>query len=164
MGNRAVITNDPNLAPESVGVYLHYYGGRDSVAAFLKYCELAGYRPLTGKTSYGWAALTTVIGNFMNNVNAQAGTSVGVETLANLDCDNGNNGIYVVKGWKIVGRKNIRDGFKEQKGYAMNDMLLKINAAQPKNMNDMLLKINAAQPKKERERMRDVLIAFFCKR
>ena len=36
MGNRAVITT----RSKDIGVYLHWNGGRDSVEAFLKYCEL----------------------------------------------------------------------------------------------------------------------------
>jgi hypothetical protein len=36
MGNRAVITDNK----QRIGIYLHWNGGRDSVEAFLKYCEL----------------------------------------------------------------------------------------------------------------------------
>ena len=59
MGNRAVITNKPNkgeIWEENIGIYLHWNGGRDSVEAFLKYCELRGFRA-TNRDNYGWARL-----------------------------------------------------------------------------------------------------------
>ncbi len=40
MGNRAVITTED----KQMGVYLHWNGGRDSVEAFLDYCDLQGFR------------------------------------------------------------------------------------------------------------------------
>ena len=46
MGNRAVITTQEYITnPDAIGVYLHWNGGRDSVEAFLKYCDLRGFRP-----------------------------------------------------------------------------------------------------------------------
>lgn len=49
MGNRAIITTKKR----DLGVYLHWNGGRDSVGAFLEYCELRGFRAPDGDT-YGW--------------------------------------------------------------------------------------------------------------
>ena len=75
MGNRAVITvgNERGYYnPHGIGMYLHWNGGRDSVQAFLKYCELHGYRA-PSEDSYGWAALCMVIGNFFGG-----GTSVDI--------------------------------------------------------------------------------------
>lgn len=43
MGNRAVITTSKSTDIKNstdIGIYLHWNGGRDSVQAFLKYCEL----------------------------------------------------------------------------------------------------------------------------
>ena len=55
MGNRAVITTQEYLTnPDTIGVYLHWNGGRDSVQAFLLYCKLKGYRP-PETDCYGWA-------------------------------------------------------------------------------------------------------------
>lgn len=59
-GNRAVITTED----KRIGVYIHWNGGRDSVEAFLKYCELKGYRK-PEEDCYGWARLCQVIGNFL---------------------------------------------------------------------------------------------------
>ena len=60
MGNRAIITTKKR----DLGVYLHWNGGRDSVGAFLEYCELRGFRAPDSDT-YGWARLCQVICNYM---------------------------------------------------------------------------------------------------
>lgn len=60
MGNRAVITTED----KKLGIYLHWNGGRDSVEAFLRYCDLRGFRP-PNSDEYGWARLCQVIANFM---------------------------------------------------------------------------------------------------
>lgn len=92
MGNRAVITTKENWRNGGVGIYLHWNGGRDSVEAFLKYCELKGFRS-PSSDSYGMARLCQVIGNFFGG-----GLSVGIDTLWHLDCDNFDNGVYIIDG------------------------------------------------------------------
>ena len=47
MGNRCVITTREDFDNDGIGIYLHWNGGRDSVEAFLKYCELKQYRSVT---------------------------------------------------------------------------------------------------------------------
>lgn len=123
MGNRAVITTEKNFENNGVGVYLHWNGGYDSVSAFLKYCELKGYRS-PDKDNYGWARLCQVIGNFFGG-----STSVGIDTVDKLDCDNYDNGVYIIKGWEIVDRKHKRHA--EQMNYDMEDMLMAIDEAMP---------------------------------
>lgn len=123
MGNRAVITTRDNWRNGGIGVYLHWNGGRDSVEAFLKYCEMRGFRP-PEKDNYGWASLTQVISNFFGN-----GMSVGVDTLWHLDCDNYDNGVYIIEDWKIVDRVYMRGG--EQDKYDLNGMLIAIDEYQP---------------------------------
>lgn len=118
MGNRAVITNDMN----GTGIYLHWNGGRDSVEAFLKYCELRGFRA----DDYGLARLAQVIGNFFGG-----GLSIGIGPTKSLDTDNGDNGTYIIKGWKIIGRKFFEG--TEQNEYDINEMLQSIDEAQPKS-------------------------------
>ena len=124
MGNRAVITTKENFDNNGVGIYLHWNGGYDSVSAFLKYCELKGHRS-PDTDCYGWARLCQVIGNFFGGT-----TSVGIDTVDKLDCDNWDNGVYIIEGWKIVDRKFF-DGV-EQQNYDMDDMLRDIDKAQPK--------------------------------
>lgn len=92
MGNRAVITTQD----KDLGVYLHWNGGRDSVEAFLLYCKLKGYR-CPEDDSYGWARLCQVIGNFFGGI-----YSVGIDRYDRLDTDNGDNGTYIIKDWRIV--------------------------------------------------------------
>ncbi len=123
MGNRAVITT-----PErELGVYLHWNGGRDSVEAFLKYCELRGFRaPDTDE--YGWARLCQVIANYMG----ANGLSVGISRYTTDErMDPGDNGIYVIRGWEIVERVYPWEGFVEQDDYPLDEMLHEIDAAQP---------------------------------
>ena len=126
MGNRVVITTSKSTDIKNstdIGIYLHWNGGRDSVQAFLKYCELKGYRS-PEKDNYGWARLCQVIGNFFGGE-----LSIGIDSCCSLDCDNWDNGVYIIEDWKIVGRKYF-DGI-EQDNYNLKDMLFDINEAQP---------------------------------
>lgn len=125
MGNRAVITT-----PErELGVYLHWNGGRDSVEAFLKYCDLRGFRA-PDADEYGWARLCQVIANFMG----AGGLSVGISPYTTDEQENpGDNGIYVIRGWDIVERVYPWEGFEEQDDYPLDGMLREIDSAQPKD-------------------------------
>lgn len=120
MGNRAIIKAEGG----HIGLYLHWNGGRDSVEAFLKYCELRGFRS-PEVDGYGWARLAQVIGNFFGG-----GLSLGiVETGSDEDGKFCDNGAYVIRDWKIIGRENF-DG-REQNEYDLMDMLQSIDEAQP---------------------------------
>lgn len=126
MGNRAVITTSKSLSVKEssdIGVYLHWNGGRDSIEGFLLYCKLKGYRA-PEHDSYGWARLCQVIGNFFGGE-----LSVGIDKCCRLDCDNGDNGTYIIEGWEIVGRKYDRYG--EQRNYDLLDFVRAVNEAQP---------------------------------
>jgi len=125
MGNRCVITTacDDAMTSENFGVYLHWNGGRDSVEAFLAYCKLKGYRS-PDSDCYGWARLCQVVGNYFGGE-----TSVGFELCTCLDCDNWDNGVYIIEGWEIVDRQYIKRG--EQHGHNLRSMLTEINQYQP---------------------------------
>ena len=126
MGNRAVITASKSRdvqKSQDIGVYVHLNGGRDSVEAFLKYCELKKYRS-PSDDNYGWARLCQVIGNYFGGT-----TSIGIDRCARLDCDNYDNGVYIIKGWKIVGRQY--NYCAEQHNYDLLQMLIDIDNAQP---------------------------------
>lgn len=99
MGNRAVISTESNFDNNGIGCYVHWNGSIESVYAFLKYCEFKGYRE-PDQDNYGWARLCQVIGNFFGGE-----CSVGIDVCSHLDCDNYDNGTYIIKGWKIVDRK-----------------------------------------------------------
>lgn len=123
MGNRAVVTTLENYNHNGIGVYLHWNGGRDSVEGFLEYMKLKKHR--TPETDcYGWARLCQVIGNFFGGT-----TSIGIDTVNNLDLNNGDNGVYIIKGWDIVGRKHFKG--REQRLYTLDDMLKSIDETQP---------------------------------
>ena len=126
MGNRAVITTRENFENNGIGVYLHWNGGMDSVRAFLKYCELRNFRS-PSEDSYGWARLAQVISNFMGG----DGLSVGVDVVSHLDCDNYDNGVYIIEGWDVVGREYHTGA--EQDEYGLNEMLVAIDTTQPEN-------------------------------
>ena len=93
MGNRAVIAFEGS----KTGIYLHWNGGESSVRAFLDSAKELGVRA----DSYGVARLAQIIGNFFGG-----SLSVGVGALDSLDCDNYDNGLFLVgNNWQIVGRK-----------------------------------------------------------
>lgn len=121
MGNRCVITTKD----KKVGVYLHWNGGRDSVEAFLKYCELKNYRP-PEQDNYGWARLCQVIGNFFGE-----GLSIGIDEYKHLDTDNGDNGVYIIENWQIIGREYFKG--REQDYKDIYEMLVEINKRQPEH-------------------------------
>ena len=120
MGNRAII----KTANGHIGMYLHWNGGRDSVEAFLKYCDLRGFRS-PEVDGYGWARLSQVVGNYFGGC-----LSVGIVELSGVGdgkwCD---NGAYIIEDWKIIGREDF-DG-PEQHEYKLEEMLKEIDAKQP---------------------------------
>lgn len=120
MGNRAIIKPEG----QSVGVYLHWNGGIDSVTGFLKYCELKDFRGF--EDGYGMARFCQVVGNFFGG-----GLSIGIETDVEETEEAAewiDNGIYVVKGWEIVRRIG---GCTSREGYDLDDMLQAIDVKQP---------------------------------
>ena len=144
MGNRAVITTRKGL--KDIGVYLHWNGGRDSVEGFLTYCKIKGYRP-PEYDNYGWAYLCMTIGNFFGG----EGFSLGIDVASKLDCDNWDNGTYIIKDWKIVDRLYRRR--REQNVYPLMDMLLSIDEKQPNPLGEDAIK--AALAKIEQEETAD---------
>lgn len=124
MGNRAVITTKEGDKNNKIGIYIHWNGGRDSVAGFLKYCKIRGFRT-PESDNYGWARLAQVIANFMGG-----GLSVGIDIVDRLDCNNWDNGVYLIENWEIVGREYF-SGI-EQDEYPLLDMVIAIDKRQPK--------------------------------
>ena len=124
MGNGAVIVwrdRNGDVTPDSVGVYLHYNGGRDSVRAFLAYCEICGFsNPAEDECDF--ARFVQVVANFLQ------GDGIGVACLRNLDTD-GDNGVYVCDGWDIVERQNFHG--PEQDKHDLREMIRAVNEAQP---------------------------------
>lgn len=100
MGNRAVIALGRNA---SVGIYLHWNGGHESVKAFLD-----ATRTLTASrgpdAQYRSARLIQVIGNFLGG-----SMSLGIGPMSTLDTDNGDNGTYIINPatLEIVAREHV---------------------------------------------------------
>ena len=125
MGNRAVITT-VGATDNTTGIYVHWNGGVNSIEAFCAYCDMKGFRS-PDMDCYGWAYLATVIGNFFED-----GLSLGVDRIKSLDTDNGDNGVYFLKGWKIVGRSY--DKPLETDKSKLYEFLLEINSVQGKKI------------------------------
>ena len=123
MGNRAVIALN-EFSPDALGIYLHWNGGRDSIEGFLE----AAKRITRNDQSYGAARLVQVITTFF-----AGGLSVGLDLQKNLDCDNYDNGVYVVdtSTFEIIGREFRRNS--EQAEYDVqefaDEVTCKIEAA-----------------------------------
>ena len=109
MGNRAVL----EFQGTDVGIYLHWNGGRDTIEPLL---EVAKEYNIRGG-DYGIARISQILGNFFGGT-----FCVGVDKLDRLDCDNGDNGTYVIdNNLNIVGRKYF-DNREEQQKYKPNEM------------------------------------------
>ena len=133
MGNRAVLAfvNDEGKKDKnSVGIYLHWNGGRDSVEGFLQTAK--DYELRSG--SYGVARLTQIIANGLGGT-----LSLGVDMLKNLDCDNYDNGVYWIdQNFNIIDREYIsRPDFKEQQQYSLTSFVRRL-----KQDNDKFFRAN----------------------
>lgn len=128
MGNRALITGKNS----TVGIYLHWNGGMDSVVPFLKYASL--HTPLglgMEARDGGLSTLVTIIDNFLGLGSATI-TTVNPEYLE--DYSPGDNGIYVVdENWDIVQRIDSPATAMEQDSHDFSEMLEAIDNSQPDN-------------------------------
>lgn len=122
MGNRAVITT-----PErKIDLYLHWNGGRDTIDPLLRYCELKSYRA-PSQNDYGWARLCQMMGNFFGDT-----SSIGIGVYTDDErMNSGDNGIYIIDGWKIVDRILPYEGFIEQHCYDPDDMIVALDRSMP---------------------------------
>lgn len=101
MGNRAVITASTTQTT-GVGIYVHWNGGLESVLAFLHVAKERGYRDTTYDTTYAMARLCGLVCEFFD---LKSSTCVGIGQLKELDCDNRDNGVYVIGAdWTIKSR------------------------------------------------------------
>ena len=126
MGNRAVI----HFQGSNVGMYVHWNGGRDTIEPML---EVAKEYELRGG-DYGLARLAQMFGNFMGGT-----LSMGIDELERLDCDNNNNGVYVIdSNFNIVDRQYMLG--VEQSDYDSEDMKQAFRDA-----NDSYFKAKAAR-------------------
>ena len=122
MGNRAVITIKENNTPKEdwQSLYLHWNGGRDTIEPLLHVAKLYGGR-CGADPSYAIARLSQLTGNTLGGT-----LSLGVGTYKQLDTDNCDNGVYVVKDWEIVDRE-YHDGYEQQE-YDFDEMVAEIRS------------------------------------
>lgn len=109
MGNRAVLILE---SMPTVGIYLHWNGGLESVLAFLEAAKRRGVRDPSSDGTYCLARLTQTIGEYFSAPGEYPDyeCSLGVGPVSDLDCDNGNNGVYWIgKGFTITRREHARD-------------------------------------------------------
>lgn len=87
MGNRAVVAFGTDT--KDIGIYVHWNGGEESVRAFLDAAKHFNVR--AGDQCYAAARIAQIIGNFFGGT-----LSLGIGTRDTLECDNFDNGTYVV--------------------------------------------------------------------
>ncbi len=126
MGNRAVITTQKDLDNKGIGVYLHWNGGYDSVKPMLDYCKMRGFRS-PDESDYGYARMVQVMANFLGG----DGYSIGVGPVEEMDQNNWDNGTYIVKGWKVVGRMYYTGD--EQSEYDHDYFMEQLDECQPED-------------------------------
>ncbi len=126
MGNRAVITTRKDLDENGLGLYMHWNGGYDSVRPILDYCRIRGFRA-PDEDDYGYARLAQIVCNFMGG----DGYSVGVGRLDRLDMNNGDNGTYVLEGWRVVERLHYSG--EEQNEYDYDKFIMNLDECQPES-------------------------------
>ncbi len=107
MGDRAVLTFDRELKGSSIGVYVHWHGDPKSVEEILATVRPHGRLP-ADDPSYAMARLIEAACIVAGE---RQPTGVGVGVLRELDCENGDNGVYVIGGaWSVV--EHYRNGRK----------------------------------------------------
>ena len=116
MGNRAVIafTQEGKKNKKTVGIYLHWNGGRDTVEGLLQAAKDYGIRG----GDYGVARLIQIICNTFPGC-----LGVGVDLVERLDCDNYDNGLdWVAPEVNIVGREFFENR-EEQQVYPLDEFV-----------------------------------------
>ena len=135
MGNRAVVTTLGN----EKGVYLHWNGGRDSIAplAFYAYNFAKGW----GKDELEDFAFVAKC----------VGLRPEYDDIKCLDCNNYDNGVYFIDKGQIIGRAFLPDyeGWKEQSEYDFDKFVCDIDSEMPgivRKGQDFLLKFLSSKP------------------
>jgi len=122
MGNRAVVCFD-SFDENSIGVYFHWNGGRDSIESILKATrEVMGGR--LGDSSYGMARFVQVAGTAL-----PGNTSLGLGQCKTLDTDNYDNGTYVVDSETMEITNRLYFKGTEQNEYDVDEFAAQIVAA-----------------------------------
>lgn len=97
MGDRCTIGTENS----NVNLYLHWESDLENVTALLDYCCMMAYRSMSTDPWYGLARLAQVA---CNTIGCKTGLSVGIADYR----ENWDNGHYVVEGWHIVKRVDVK--------------------------------------------------------
>jgi len=89
MGNRAVICFD-EYTDDSIGIYVHWQGSKNTIEMFLQKTRELMDGKMTD-TQYSTARLVQIIANKIGG-----NLGIGIDKCINLDCDNNDNGTYVI--------------------------------------------------------------------
>ena len=120
MGNRAVLVMD-DYHEDAIGIYLQWNGGRDSVEAFLQATREVMQGRL-GDKQYARARLMQVIGTAL-----PGNLSFGLGRCGELDCDNFDNGTYVIDSATMTIKDRLFfDGRDEQMEYDADEFSAQI--------------------------------------
>ena len=124
MGNRAVI----QMKGSNAGFYVHWNGGRDSVLPFLDLMRNVGIKgrdcvdtpeTLIAKLALMWKVIFDA--------------DLVVDNVARLDCDNYDNGVYLIdEDFNIVGRKFYSG--PEQDWYSYDETIRGMNEDLPNRL------------------------------
>jgi hypothetical protein len=151
MGNRGVICTREAFENNGIGIYGHWQMGMDSIKPMFAYMKLRNISgPREGENSEyskttGYADFVWIFGNFANSAGY---SNFSIDCIGNLDCDNYDNGVYIIdEDWNIMGREHF-DG-EEQDSYDFKEFIYALDDAQPEyyrlghDMIDDLLISNA---------------------
>lgn len=128
MGNRAVITTEnPETNPNAIGVYVHWCGDWSQIETILTYCKLGGTHS-PEEDNEGWGHLVGILHAYTG-----LGRGVCVDTVENLDCDNKDNGTYIIKDWEIVDTMYRSYGADEDEGVDF-ELMLDIDDLMPRHL------------------------------
>lgn len=84
---------------------------------------MCGYESPT-EDPVGFKRFAKVVSGFFGS----SPTTIETAPISQLDTDNYDNGMYICRGWDIIGRKYLRG--EEQLRYGFRDMLYTINSGQ----------------------------------
>lgn len=118
--------------PDKMGIYLHWNGGVSSIRAFLEAAKRLEIRDGVSDNSYCIARMAQMIGNFFGGT-----LSLGISTLNRLNCDNYDNGVYVVdENWEIIGREFVSHEDKDE--YDLENFVAEIIGDMPESYHKIL--------------------------
>lgn len=116
MGNRAVIVTEDTTYENSgkkLGLYVHWYGDKDVVQSVLDECKEKGVRNYRNDDLYFWARFCQIFADRISKDSLECeyeiakkdaySTGIGIGIVTQLDCYNGDNGVYYInKDFQIV--------------------------------------------------------------